>query len=827
MFCNIESPNPAIIWQDKPVSYRHLYSSVKQFAVRLQISEHRPAVLLVAPNCPEWIYALYSIWEAGGIPVPVDQQSTPDEIAYILRDSGAAAVWCSAQTVEQVRAAAKQVKGKVELLEFEAVGDITEEQSVEPLRSYSPDETAVIIYTSGTTGAPKGVQLSFRNVQFNVDAVSKGVKLYNQDTVMLGVLPFHHILPLAGTILIVLSLGGTVLVVDDLSGDGIRAALQRHPATMMVGVPRLYSLFHRGLMAKVKAKLIGRVLLRISKGLHCTAVSRKLFKPVQKAFGGKLKYMVSGGAALDPSINRDMRALGFEILEGYGMTECAPMITFPRPGKVKIGACGQPLDNSEVRIVEGEIQVRGPHVMQGYLNKPEATAEVLDSDGWLSTGDLGELDKKRYLTITGRRKELLILGNGKNISPYEIEQKIEKISPLVDEAAVVVHREQLHLLVRPDFEYAAENNIVNLNEALRSSVVDEYNLHVPSYKRLGAFTVVREQFPRTRLSKLRRHLLPELIEAPATVADDDGESESPVYIRLKEYLSKATDEPVRRLSHLEIDLGLDSLEKVNLLAYINAAFSVKLDEDALSRYATVGELVALLEEQGGTVTDEEAEIDWEEIFKEDVNLELPHSGFLHTFIFKFLGLVTRFLFRIKRSGRENIPAGKPLIFVANHQSVLDSLLVVDSLPRRVFKKTFFFAKIKHFKQRWRRFLAVKSNVIVMDVDSALRESLQKLSAALRQGANLVIFPEGTRSADGRTGQFKRTFAVLAKELDVSVVPVAIDGAYRALPRGKRFPRLFRRIKVTYLPPVAGSALPEDELISQVSAGISAELTQKE
>ncbi len=313
--------------------------------------------------------------------------------------------------------------------------------------------TALILYTSGTTGNPKGVMLSFKNLLANLNAVCRDVPIYVEGDRIMILLPFHHILPLVGTIVAPLYSGGTMVLNTSLAAEDLMATLKQYKVTIMIGVPRLYQLIYKGLREKINGSLVARMMVKLAESVDSLSFSRKIFGSVQKKFGGYLKYLVCGGAPIDPEVTKLFKTLGFEILEGFGMTETAPMITFTRPGKILPGVPGHLLPGIKIRFEEGEIVVAGDNVMQGYYNKPEDTAQVL-KDGWLYTGDLGYLDDNGYLHITGRKKEIIVLPNGKNINPEEVERTVLKHSEFVKEVGVFLKEGILQAIILPDFRKA-------------------------------------------------------------------------------------------------------------------------------------------------------------------------------------------------------------------------------------------------------------------------------------------------------------------------------------------------------------------------------------
>ena len=285
-------------------------------------------------------------------------------------------------------------------------------------------ETALILYTSGTTGEPKGVMLSFKNLLSNIKAIEK-VGVAGKEDRTLALLPFHHSYPLMVTMLVPLYLGATIVFLERLSSEELLKALKEHKITILVGVPRLYQLLHQRIMEGIRSNPLGNLLFAISPFLN-PPLRRLLFKRVHKAFGGRIKYLVSGGAKLPVDIALDLNRLGFTILEGYGLTETSPIVSFNPPQRPKLGSVGLPIEEVYVKISEeGEVLVRGVNVMQGYYKKPEETKKAF-KDGWFMTGDLGYLDQEGYLYITGRKKEILVLSGGKKVNPEELEALIMK-----------------------------------------------------------------------------------------------------------------------------------------------------------------------------------------------------------------------------------------------------------------------------------------------------------------------------------------------------------------------------------------------------------------
>lgn len=807
-----------MIYRDQKVDYNKLIKNINFYSALLPNNNLTKAAIF-SENRFEWVYAFYSAWMKNAVAVPIDFMSSSDDVAFILNDCKPEVVYYSDGTKEVLENAVKELNYEIQKINLDDIR-INEVISFSNLPEPDPNDTAVIIYTSGTTGSPKGVMLSYDNLRANIEAVTDDVSIYRNDDRLLVLLPLHHIFPLMGTMIIPLGVGGTIIFSPSMASEDIMATLQQE-ITIIIGVPRLYNLIRKGIRDKIDKSGIAKFLFKVAQKKNSLTFSRKIFGSVQRKFGGRIKYLVSGGAALDKDVARDYLTLGFEILEGFGMTECAPMITFTRPGKVLPGSAGQPLKTNEVKILDGEIVTRGRNVMQGYYNRPEETSAIL-KNGWLYTGDLGYLDDDNRIFITGRKKEIIILSNGKNVNPEEIEDKILNMSEVITEIGVFEKSDLLHAVIYPDYQKAKQLGIENIEEMIKWEVIDKYNQSVTPYKKVMKFSLIKEPLPRTRLLKLKRFLLPQLEQVSEEKTENLIEPAFQEYVLIKEFLQQQKETTIHPSDHLEIDLGLDSLDKVNLGVYLESNFGIKYTEPELVGFSNVVKLAENVKDKKTKLSVEA--IDWGKIFRERFNLDLPKSWFTHNMMKYSAKVFLKLYFRLKGEGLENIPEG-PFILAPNHQSFFDGLFVAVFLKNKLLKQTYFYAKEKHVKNKLLKFIADKHNVIVMDLND-LKTSLQKLAEVLKRGKNIIIFPEGTRTISGDIGDFKKTFAILSRELNVPVVPVVIKGAYDALPRGTHFPRPWKKINVRFLKPVKPENHTYDSLKDFVKAKVSEQLTKR-
>lgn len=786
----------AITAGEKIISYKELFQKINFFSSIF--SDKSGHAVIYCDNRPGWAYAFYSVWNNGMVPIPVDYLLKKDDLVYIFKDSNPSVVITTAEKKALIQESLSEASVMAQVIIVDHIENTPSDNYPDKVVfNYAPGDTAVIIYTSGTTGKPKGVMLTFENLKVNIEAVSERIPIFTPNDTTLMLLPLHHILPLLGTLVIPLYTGGTVALCPSMASDDILRTLSDNKVTLVIGVPRLYTAIRGGLMDKINKKAIARLLFKLAKKINSLSFSRFVFASVQKKFGGHIRYLVSGGAALDNEVNRDMRTVGFEILEGFGMTETAPMITFARPGKVKIGSPGEALFCTKIDIRDGEIVVSGLNVMKGYLNKPDETADVI-KDGWLYTGDLGYLDKDGYLFITGRKKEIIVLSNGKNINPLEIEEHLLKVHPVVKEAGVFQDGDRLRAIIVPDLKVYGNQDMAHIRDYIRHHVFQPYNQSVVPYKMVLSFSVSTEELPKTRIGKIQRFKLKELITEPEAKQGSQAEVKLEEFHILKNYLENEKKMKVYPGYHLEMDLGLDSLDKVSLQVFIDSTFGIQMEIPEMVKFDTI---LALSEYIHVHKQKQKAEkINWSEILKQKIHLKLPATWITGNVFFKLSKIFFSLYFRFRSKGEKNIPSS-PCIIVANHQSFFDGLFVASIMKFKQMRKTYFYAKEKHVRNPFVKFLANRNNIIIMDLNHNLKESIQKMAEVLRKKKNLIIFPEGTRTKDGKMGDFKKTFAILSRELNVPVVPVTINGAFEALPKGSIFPKPFKRIEVEFHKPI--------------------------
>ena len=813
----------AIVDRDEKITFNQLLARSEYFGSKYDASTTEKIAIL-SENRTGWIYSFYSGWSNKCIVLPIDFMASIGDVEYIINDSRPEVIFCSESKHNDLQASLAGIKYNPTVFIIDSLEKECRDAETR-ITGIGPDDledTAVIIYTSGTTGSPKGVMLSFKNLKINIEAVSEKIPILTEKESILMLLPVHHVLPLVGTIVAPFYIGETVCISPSMASEDILATLQNNEISVLIGVPRLFSVIRKGIKDKINQSPIARLLFSLAEKLNSKRFSRFIFKSVHQKFGGHLKYLITGGAALDIEVGNDFVTLGFEVLEGYGMTETAPIITFNHPGRSVIGSGGQLIPGSKVEIRDGEIVFQGENIMQGYYKRPKETADIL-KDGWLYTGDLGYIDDKGYIFITGRKKEIIILSNGKNVNPVEIETKLQSMAAYINDVGIFMNNDLLHTVIQYDEEKVREEGINNIEEEIKWNIIDKYNSTASPYKKIMKFNLVTTDLPRTRLGKLQRFKLNELCinidlnEAIEEIVDLEE------FKIIKSFLEKEKSLKVTPKSHFEYDLAMDSLDKISLHVFLENSFGVKLKPEDLQSFGTVLKLSEFINKEKTMMKAED--INWGEILAEKIHIHFPKSWVTSNLIIKFSKYFFYVYFRFRGKGTDNLP-DTPCIIAPNHQSFFDGLFVASFLRNKQISRTYFYAKEKHIKWAWMKSFAVRNNVIIMDINKDLKLSIQKMAEALKNKKNIIIFPEGTRTLTGKIGNFKKTFAILSRELNVPIVPVSIKGAYEAVPSGSRFPIPFKRICIEFHKPILPGENSYDDIASQVKEQIEVSLAEK-
>jgi long-chain acyl-CoA synthetase len=636
-------------------------------------------------------------------------------------------------------------------------------------------------------------------------------------------------------------------------------ALSERNVTAFAVVPQFFNLIHERIFKEVQqrgsmARFAFARMMRLN--VFCRKFGfnsgRLLFRKVHDLFGRRMRYLVTGGSRFDPRIAHDFYALGIDVLQAYGLTETCGGAFVNSPGENVIGSVGKPLKGVEGRILDpqvsddgspasGEILIRGPIVMKGYWNRPDATAEVL-KDGWLYTGDLGYFDEHGNLFITGRKKDVIILANGKNVYPEEIEAHYLQ-SPLIKEICVMgiedSGSERLYAVIVPNFEVLRQRKVVNTKEVIRFDL-EGLSAKLASTKRIVGYEIWQEDLPRTTTRKLKRFEIEKRVRAgkradssaepdiSKTLKEEDkswleqAENQLPLKI-IREY-SPNHPEQISPADNLELDLGLDSMRRVELLVALEHEVGGDVEESRLADIYTVRELVDAVR-ASATETAQAGNrparnfAGWGTVLKENptdptalaAGKSRPITDRILFLLTRVLKLIWHIRAPIQVEGLENIPAKAPYLLCSNHQSFVDPMGLLAVLPQRVLLRTFAVGTSEIFGSGFMRRVARILRVVVVDPDANLIPAMRAGAYGLGQGMSLILYPEGERSIDGTPKTFKKGAAILSIHLQVPIVPIAIGGFHEAWPRGKSFQKFVPlRIKIgkPLVPPQESEASEE-------------------
>ncbi len=768
-------------------------------------------VLLCGPNGPGWAAAYFGIVAAGATAVPVDDQSGRETLLGVLRHSGARFAFTSRRHLEALGEAPETPR------EYALIDAADEDPQVwtrlaangpVELPAPDPERVASLVYTSGTTGNPKAVPLTHANLAADANALMRAGLIGPSDRVLLP-LPMHHSYPFTVGLLLVLGMGATLVLPSGMSGPEITGALKAGDATAMLGVPSLYAAVWQGITTRVEAggarrARLFRRLLALSRGtarLTRLRPGKLLFRPLHANLGKRLRILGCGGAKLDPQLARDLETLGWTVLSGYGLTETSPVLTFNSRRARRLDSEGRPLPGVEIRIAgaedpaAGEILARGPNVFAGYWKNPDATREAFTTDGWFRTGDLGSLDGAGYLHVAGRLKEVIVLSGGKNVFPEDVEPTYGA-SPLLREIALLEREGRLVALVVPDEDELRRRGGLGAVRLIGDEL-ERLGMQLPPYERLMDFRAVREPLPRTRLGKLRRHLLPEIYERagqrsleeqPVELSPEDKAlvEASPTTQAVWEWLAERY--PDRHLyldMSPQLDLQIDSLGWVTLTLELEQRFHVALSGAAVSRVLTLRDLLTEVdhaEQSGETKLTGSAP-------RPAPRRPGPVLGALGAGLFGLDRAIMRTMFRLEVVGKEHVPREGSLVFAPNHASFLDPPAIAAALPPSILRRVHWAGWVGvMFAGPVTRLVSRSTRVFPVDPDQDLAGAIGTARAVLEQGDSLVWFPEGRRSLDGRLLPFRPGIGALLEHQDCRVVPTFVRGSFEAWPTTRRLPR---------------------------------------
>jgi long-chain acyl-CoA synthetase len=780
-------------------SYTHddVHRAAEAFAARLGDAGVQPGdrVAIWSENRPEWVIAFWGCLLRGVAVIPIDQRASPalahrlvasgDPRGVLIGDGVPAAEWPTSLFVWRLHDFAQTGSGALPSPPAPA------RSGAGPARApVTPDTVAEIVFTSGTTGDPKGVLITHRNILANITAIEPEATKYApylwplQPLRFLSLLPLSHMFGQALTMFLPPLVRAGAVFVRGYNPDDIVRQIRRHRITLVVTVPRVLEM------------LRGRVQHLVP---HCAdpkpgdrSLPARLwrYRDAHRLFWWRFCGFVVGGAQLDEPLEEFWRRLGFAVIQGYGLTETAPIIAWNHPFKIKHGTVGKPLGDAEIRIAaDGEILVRGAAVTSGYLNAAEKTREAFEG-GWFHTGDVGSFDETGHLRIRGRKKDVIVASEGVKVFPEDVERVLDAL-PGVREAAIVGRRvngaEHIHAV------------LVLGRGAEPAAVVRDANARLESHQHIQEFSVwPGTTLPRTEaIRKLKHHEIRRWVEAGATHPPESNQETGDTITRLvSRYARNRTLGPGTTLD----EIGLTSLDRIELMTALEDEAAVALSEKDIGSVRTIGDLRRVVDtaEAGGRAQD-----------------AFPFPGWQRTRLARMirdLSLPTwilpsaRMFFRLRVEGREHLDAVRgPVIFAANHQSHFDIPVVLAALPgrwrRRVAAPTWkeyfdahFFPERHTVLERLPNsaayyLIALFFNAFPLPVtEPGMRQTLRYIGELASEGVSILIFPEGERTERGEIKLFQPGVGLMASKLQLPVIPIRLEGVDRVLHRTWNWPR---------------------------------------
>jgi len=785
---------PAIQHRPRFRTVRWRYEELGAAVRRLEevLVEHRvepgDRVLLYSENSPHWAAALFAVLSRGAVAVPLNPKSTPAQINQIVVSCqpGLALVSSSSPFPAPLKAVAIDPDG--------AANDVPAvRRSGTAAGESGPAE---IIYTSGTTGEPKGVVLSHRNLLSDLESLAKAVPLTSDDHV-LTLVPLFHVFGQMTGLLCPLYGGCSVTYLAAPTTRAIREALAYTPATHLVAVPEVL----KTMMDRLESRL-GRM-----PGFLRRALRGRIRSRVSKTLG----TIVCGGAPLDAKLEEKWRDLGFEILQGYGLTETSPVISTNTPAAHRPGSVGKPLDCAEVKLApDGEILVRGPIVMQGYYRDPRRT-EAAFSGGWFKTGDTGRFDEDGYLYVFGRKKYMILGPGGENVFPEDVEAELNRIPGVIDSAVVGLPRGGRTVI------HAA---LLCAPERI-ADIVAQANRNLAPHQRIMSWSVWPEpDFPRSATRKIKkedviRHLGGQPPPPPAAAG-----RLTPV----KRLLAEVTGFDVRAIadsSRIVSELNVDSLLRVELVSRIEDELGIYVEEVQITPQLTVGDLEILAETQKGRAPSLGKYPRW--------SLS-PWAGKLRPLARQvfFNGWMSRFC-RLRVEGAEHLAELRgPAVFMANHRSFLDPIMAIWAIPEPFRSRLGIAAATDVLYRRFRWFaplaeLAFNAFPFPVGAKENIRPGLDYIGRMLDDGWSVLIFPEGgLNRSDKPMQRLKGGTGVVAAEMQVAVVPVAIRGTEKIMPPDTGLPKAKGEVLIRFGQPIkTGKKEGYGAATARIEAGLRA------
>lgn len=747
-------------------------------------------VVILAPNSPHWAFLFWGCLLRGAVPVPLNVQSTASFVRKVVEQTEAKVIVSHAYYKELLPEG-------IPIFLMEQLRDLAVDKDIADFVSavVADDDLAEIMYTSGTTGDPKGVMLSHRNLSSNLDALASVIPISGHDR-FLSILPLSHMFEQVAGFLLPWHAGARVVYAH--SPRAINDLLRRYRITMLVAVPEFLHIMMDRIRGAVGAYAF-RMISWCARRLGVKPLQRILWYPIHRRLGGALRTVASGGAPLDPQLERQWNLFGIHLLQGYGLTETSPIVSVNTYRDRRVGSVGRALPGTAISLAsDGEILVKGPGVFSGYFRDTERTRTSFTADGWFKTDDIGTMDADGFLFIRGRKKYMLKGAGAQNVYPEDIEFELGRIDGVRDSAVVGIDRgagqQDIHavLLVAPGLATAAH----------AERIISEANAHLASYQHITAWSIwPLDDFPRSATRKVKKEeVLRWLRERSAALVVQAAIPEA-MRSPLLHLLADVTGADLRQIRpemRLVSDLHLDSLLRIELVARIEDQFNSVLDEAMIDSTTTVNDLTQFIR-RAGAGSKRKRLNRWPRSFFASMVRSLAWIAFFAPF--------SRLVMRLEVHGRNHLKASDlPVIFMPNHISFLDGLALLAALPPEIRRRIAFAAAVDVVYEEYRRIsslmeLLFNTFPFPRREQEQIRPGLEAMGELLDDGWSVTVFPEGNVGETGALLPLKRGAGLVAIEMERPIIPVKIEGTQYIVP--PRMHHIVRRghVTVTFGEPV--------------------------
>ena len=747
-------------------------------------------VVIWAPNSPLWVVAFFGCLRAGVIVVPLDMQSSPEFVDAVISKTRPKLVLISRVTpadTEQIG---------VKSIYYEDLPVLYQQFDTEPAVQINDEDVAEVMFTSGTTGAPKGVMLTHKNLIANLNSLSEVITGRSTDR-LISILPLSHMFEQMGGLLFPLKIGADITYAMSRRPKVLFRTMQERKVTVMLLVPQALDLFKKGIEREIarqgKAGIFGKMLSAAEK--VPTSMRRLIFRRIRQQMGGKLRLIFAGGAALPEPVGHWWTLLGIDVIQGYGATEASPVVACHPEKFPRYDSPGPPLPGVEVRISDdGEVLVRGDNITPGYWEDEERTKDIFEGD-WYKTGDQGLIDEYGFVRLNGRKKDMIVLPNGQNVFPEDVEDVLRQHEDVKDTTVLGMEVEdsvQVHAVVIMQEENSGIAEIINWA-----------NRQLASHQRIRTHSVWSgDDFPRTHTMKIKKPLVLEAILREGTGNEPAGiavakKEEEPAQSPLLAVLSELVGVPPNQIGmdvQLESGLGLDSLARVDLLSAIEEDLEVYVDDGDITPETTVEDLERLV--QLGTSSD-------------------SGGGYSHWGLATWARLVRgvgqnlvlfpviKACYRVEVRGLENFEnIDRTILLVGNHCLHHDNEIYMRSLPSKIRRNLAIAAGAHMYNNPLRgAILTLFGNAFPFATGKAekahnkgnIRASMDNMGIIMDKGWSVMIYPEGELTVGGPMQPFLRGTGLMAIGGNLPVIPMYINIHKFGTP--SRLP-WFRRGRVT-------------------------------